>query len=133
MNHSDCVIRKQLGKVAAAATLVLMGAVNLSKILLGTEYAGRWLSAPEVYFVAPIPMLTGIVAIALMRALGTERHSKPFCFVLSLFWLGMAGLGITMWPYVVPPSITIWDAAAPERCQIFMLVGVAVTLPLIPA
>jgi len=48
-----------------------------------------------------------------------------------LFFLGMAGLGVTMWPYVVPPGVTIWDAAAPERSQIFMLIGVAITLPLI--
>jgi cytochrome d ubiquinol oxidase subunit II len=31
----------------------------------------------------------------------------------------------------VPPGVTIWDAAAPERSQIFMLVGVAITMPLI--
>ena len=45
----------------------------------------------------------------------------------------MAGLGVTIWPYVVPPDVTIWDAAAPERSQIFMLVGVAITMPLIIA
>ena len=43
----------------------------------------------------------------------------------------MSGLGVTIWPYAVPEALTIWDAAAPERSQIFMLVGVAITLPLI--
>lgn len=80
---------------------------------------------------APVPVLTGLVALALLRALSAERHSKPFWLSLLLFFLGMAGLGFTMWPYVVPPGLTIWDAAAPERSQVFMLVGVAVTLPLI--
>ena len=45
----------------------------------------------------------------------------------------MAGLGVSMWPYVVPDSITIWEAAAPESSQIFMLVGVAVIMPMILA
>ena len=52
---------------------------------------------------------------------------------LAVFGLGMAGLGISMWPYVVPQTVTIWDAAAPERSQVFMLVGVAIIMPIILA
>ena len=47
--------------------------------------------------------------------------------------LGMIGLGISMWPYVVPDSVTIWQAAAPERSQVFMLIGVAIVMPIILA
>ena len=36
-----------------------------------------------------------------------------------------------MYPYIVPQSITIWQAAAPENSQLFMLFGVAVLIPLI--
>ena len=50
---------------------------------------------------------------------------------IALFLLGMAGLGVTMWPDIVPGSIDIWEAAAPERSQVFMLIGVAITMPLI--
>ena len=45
----------------------------------------------------------------------------------------MAGLGITIWPYAVPNALTIWDAAAPVRSQAFMLVGVAIIMPVILA
>ncbi len=38
-----------------------------------------------------------------------------------------------MWPYIVPQSVTIWQAAAPEKSQIFMLFGVAVMIPIILA
>ncbi len=124
---------RKLAKRAAWATLLLMGAVSIYNLGVRPEYADRWLSAPEIYFAAPVPILTGIVALALLRALSVERHSKPFWLGLALFFLGMAGLGVTMWPYVVPPSLTIWDVAAPERSQIFMLVGVAITMPLIIA
>ena len=124
---------RRLAKKAALATFVLMGAVSLYNLVLNSEYAARWLTEPEIYFAAPVPILTAIVAAALLRSLSVSRHSKPFWLAIALFFLGMAGLGVTMWPYVVPPGLTIWDAAAPERSQVFMLVGVAITMPLIIA
>ena len=124
---------RKLALRAGLATLVLMGAVSVYNVLLNAEYAARWLTAPEIYFAAPVPILTAIVAVSLLRAVTKERNSKPFWLALLLFFLGMAGLGVTIWPNVVPPDVTIWDAAAPERSQIFMLVGVAITMPLIIA
>lgn len=120
-----------LAKIAGVATVLLMGAVSLANIQLDPVYAARWLTAPEIYFIWPVPLATGIIAILLWRALSTERHSKPFWLSLALFLFGMAGVGVTIWPFVVPEALTIWDAAAPERSQIFMLIGVAITLPLI--
>ncbi|WP_120077106.1 cytochrome d ubiquinol oxidase subunit II [Aurantiacibacter odishensis] len=122
---------RKLALRAGAITLVLMGAVSVYNVLLNAEYAERWLTAPEIYFAAPVPILTAIVAVSLLRAVTKERNSKPFWLALLLFFLGMAGLGVTIWPNVVPPDVTIWDAAAPERSQVFMLVGVAITMPLI--
>ncbi len=116
-----------------AATIVLMGAVSLYNITLNADYAERWLSAPEIYYVAPVPILTAIVAVSMLRAILKDRNSKPFWLGIALFFLGMSGLGVTIWPYAVPEALTIWDAAAPYRSQAFMLVGVALTLPLIIA
>jgi cytochrome d ubiquinol oxidase subunit II len=118
---------------AALATIVLMGAVSLYNITLNPEYAAHWLTAPEIYFVAPVPVVTALVALALIRLIRGTGNSSPFWLGIALFFLGMSGLGVTIWPNVVPPTITIWDAAAPERSQEFMLVGVALTLPLIIA
>ncbi|TIX49681.1 cytochrome d ubiquinol oxidase subunit II [Alteraurantiacibacter aquimixticola] len=119
-----------LAKKSALATAALMGAVSLYNVALRPEYAERWLTAPEVYWLAPVPIATGLVAILLWRAIG-RGESSPFWYALGLFLLGMAGLGATIWPNVVPPDVTIWDAAAPHRSQVFMLVGVAITMPLI--
>jgi cytochrome d ubiquinol oxidase subunit II len=116
---------------AGIATIVLMGAVSLYNITLNAEYAAHWLSAPQIYWVAPVPLVTAIIAVSMLRAITRDPNSKPFWLALALFFLGMSGLGVTIWPYVVPPGLTIWDAAAPERSQIFMLVGVAITMPLI--
>ena len=124
---------RKLALRSALATIVLMGAVSLYNVFLNAEYAERWLTAPEIYFAAPVPILTAIIALSMIQAIRKARNSKPFWLSIALFFFGMAGLGVTMWPYVVPPGVTIWDAAAPERSQVFMLIGVAITLPLIIA
>jgi cytochrome d ubiquinol oxidase subunit II len=124
---------RKLAIRSGAATIVLMGAVSLYNIFLNPEYAERWLSAPTIYFLAPVPILTGIVALSMLHAILNSRNSKPFWLGIALFFLGMSGLGVTIWPYAVPESVTIWEAAAPYRSQAFMLVGVALTLPLIIA
>ncbi len=122
---------RRLAIWAGGATIALMGAVSLYNIALNEEYASHWLTAPQIYWVAPVPIVTAIVSLSLLHGILKARNSKPFWLAIALFFLGMSGLGITIWPYVVPPGITIWDAAAPERSQIFMLVGVGLTMPLI--
>lgn len=122
---------RKLAIWAGGATIVLMGAVSLYNIALNSEYAAHWLAAPQIYWVAPVPIVTAVVSLSLLHGILKARNSKPFWLAIALFFLGMSGLGVTIWPYVVPPGLTIWDAAAPERSQIFMLIGVAITMPLI--
>ena len=57
----------------------------------------------------------------------------PFLAALALFVLSYIGLGISFYPYIVPPSITIWAAAAPDTSLKFLLVGAVVLVPLILA
>ncbi len=121
---------RKMAMRAALATVVLMGAVSLYNLLLRPEYADRWLTAPELWFVLPVPVIAAFLAIALLRSI-PKAERAPFWLSLGLFLMGMAGLGVTIWPNVVPPDVTIWDAAAPESSQLFMLVGVAITMPLI--
>ncbi|HWL19533.1 MAG TPA: cytochrome d ubiquinol oxidase subunit II, partial [Bradyrhizobium sp.] len=79
----------------------------------------------------PVPLAVGGVAALLLRSLIRKQDSLPFFLSLALFALSYAGLGISMYPYIVPQSITIWQAASPANSQIFMLVGVSVLIPLI--
>jgi cytochrome d ubiquinol oxidase subunit II len=131
LDGAEQVHARKLAIWAGGATIVLMGAVSLYNIALNEEYAAHWLAAPQIYWVAPVPIVTAVVSLSLLHGILNDRNSKPFGLAIALFFLGMTGLGVTIWPYVVPPGLTIWDAAAPERSQIFMLVGVAITMPLI--
>jgi cytochrome bd ubiquinol oxidase subunit II len=123
----------RLAMRAGIATLLLMVAVSLATPFLLGRYWDRWFDWPQILFTSQVPLLTAITAFALYRAVKKKRRYRPFVLSLLLFLLGMIGLGVSIWPYVVPDSITIWDAAAPERSQSFMLVGTLVIMPIILA
>jgi cytochrome bd ubiquinol oxidase subunit II len=120
-------------RLAAMATLALMVAVSLATPFLAAQYFQRWFAVPLLWYLVPVPVVTGLVAVMLLKGLGERRAARSFLLALALFVLGAIGLGVSMWPYVVPQSITIWQAAAPERSQVFMLIGVALVMPLILA
>jgi cytochrome d ubiquinol oxidase subunit II len=113
------------------AMLGAIGAVSLATPLLQMQYAERWFAWPNIVLTAPVPIAVAVVAILLMRSLASKQDYRPFFLSLTLFALSYAGLGISMWPYIVPRSITIWQAASPESSQIFMLFGVAALVPVI--
>jgi cytochrome d ubiquinol oxidase subunit II len=71
------------------------------------------------------------VTLILWRAIEARRDVLPFLASIALFLLGYLGLVISSYPYIVPPSLTIWDTAAAPSSQIFMLIGTVFLLPII--
>ena len=113
------------------AMLGAIGAVSIATPFLHIQYTQRWFAWPNIILTAPVPIAVAGVTVLLLRSLANKRDYQPFFLTLALFALSYAGLGISMYPYIVPQSITIWQAASPENSQIFMLFGVAVLVPLI--
>ena len=113
------------------AMIAAMGAVSLATPFLHMEYANRWFAWPNIILTAPVPIAVASVTVLLLRSLANRQDYRPFFLTLALFGLSYAGLGISMWPYIVPRSITIWQAASPENSLIFMLFGVAILIPMI--
>ena len=93
--------------------------------------AARWFSTPNIYFLWPVPLVTASLAFYAWRWLKSGREVLPFFATIGLFLLGFLGLVISSYPYLVPPSLTIWDTAAAPTSQMFMLIGTLVLLPLI--
>jgi cytochrome d ubiquinol oxidase subunit II len=113
------------------AMLGAIGAVSIATPFLHVQYTHRWFSWPNIIFTAPVPIAVAGVTVLLLRSLENKWDYQPFFLSLAQFALSYAGLGISMYPYIVPQSITIWQAAAPENSLVFLLVGVAVLIPLI--
>jgi cytochrome d ubiquinol oxidase subunit II len=113
------------------AMLIAIGVVSIATPFLHVQYAQRWFAWPNVLLTAPVPIAVAAVTLLLLRSLAAKQDYRPFFLSLLLFALSYAGLGISMWPYIVPQSITIWQAASPANSQLFMLVGVSILVPLI--
>lgn len=123
----------RLAKWLAVGTILCMGLVSAATPFLHAAYYQRWFAWPQVLFTAQVPLLVGLVSAGLLVSLSRRRDVWPFLLSLALFALGLAGLGISMFPYVVPGAITIHQAAAPPSSLWFMLVGAAVLIPVILA
>ena len=113
------------------ATLVAIGAVSLHMLFLSAPFRARWLVLPGAAGAAIVPILVLLVAWRFHRALDRQEHVTPFLCALAVFLLAYVGLGISTWPHIVPPDITIWQAATAPASQMFLLLGAAVLIPLI--
>ena len=119
--------------ITGLATLALIGAVSLWTPLMNAQFMARWFAWPALLYTAPVPLLVALAALVLFAGLARGRDASPFLAALVLFVLSYIGLGISFYPYIVPPSITIWSAAAPDASLGFLLVGAVVLVPLILA
>jgi cytochrome d ubiquinol oxidase subunit II len=120
-----------LAWAAGAGTLALIGLVSLITPFLEPVYLHRWFDMPNVFFTIWVPVLLLIAAYVFARGLREGRDRWPFLAALAMFVLSFVGLGISFYPYIVPPSLTIWQAAAPAASLIFLLAGALVLVPMI--
>jgi len=125
---------RKLAHVLGIATLAFIVVVSLTMPFLQEGFYRRWFTLPNMLYAAPVPALVALLAWRFFAALGRpSSHAMPFLCALGLFLLSYAGLGISLWPNIVPPDVTIWDAATARSSQLFLLVGALVLIPIILA
>ncbi len=121
-------------KVSRAALWGILAFVLLVSVwtpLTNARIAARWFTFPNYLYFAPVPLLTALLAWLIWDSLRRGREVIPFLATMGLFFLSFTGLIISLWPYVAPPSITLWDAAAAPMSQQFLMVGTMFLLPVI--
>jgi cytochrome d ubiquinol oxidase subunit II len=118
-------------RVGLVGVLAFIAMVSLWTPFLDQRIAARWFGWPNIALLAPVPLVTAALAWWLWISLRRGRDVAPFLAALGLFAMCYLGLGISIFPYVVPPSITLWDAAAAPQSQAFLLVGTLFLLPVI--
>jgi cytochrome d ubiquinol oxidase subunit II len=100
---------------------------------LDAAFAARWFSWPNFALLSPVPLLVVLIALGLFRSLAAGRERMPFLMAILLFLISYVGIAISVYPYIVPRAITVWQAAAPDTSLLFLLVGTAVLIPIILA
>ncbi|NTV11710.1 MAG: cytochrome d ubiquinol oxidase subunit II [Zoogloea sp.] len=129
----------------ARASLWLTGlgiaAVSVATPLVSEAIFDKWFSVPNIFLLAPIPLITVVLFViedvVLHRlpaglAQGRERWARvPFGLTVVIFLLAFHGLAYSLFPWLVPLRMDIWQAAAAPGSLMFILVGVIIVLPLI--
>ena len=80
----------------------------------------RWLERPYLFVFPAIGVIAALVAAESVRS---RRDGVPFCMVALIFTAAFGTLAISFWPYMIPFSITIEEAAAPHSSLAFMFWG----------
>jgi cytochrome d ubiquinol oxidase subunit II len=121
----------QVARPFALLLLAAIVAVSIWTPLRHPDVAARWFSFPNIVLLAPVPLLVVVAIAVLLRSLKHAPFRIPFLMALALVYLGYTGLAISIWPHIVPPGITIWEAASAPSSQGFALVGTLFILPFI--
>lgn len=121
----------RFAKWLALGTLGFIGVVSLLTPFQDAAYFQRWFTLPGSIFSVLVPSLVLLLSWLLFSGLTKQKEVQPFLASLGIFVLSFIGIIISFYPNIVPPSLTIVEAAAPDASLKFALVGTLVLVPLI--
>jgi cytochrome d ubiquinol oxidase subunit II len=122
---------KLLARNLSWVLLLFIGAISLWTPLALERVAERWFTWPNIVWFMPVPLLVALAMLGLWRALRGTKDSAAFVYTLALIVLGYSGLGISLWPNIIPPGVSIYAAAGPLQSLGFALVGALLIVPMI--
>ena len=125
---------RRYARICFLGTLAAVGIVSIWTPLMDHGIAQRWFSWPDIAFLAPVPVLTALVAVLEWRAIGNRNSDLgPFAYAVLLFILSYIGIAISLFPLIVPYHYSLWEASSSPDTQIFLGVGTLFLLPVILA
>jgi cytochrome d ubiquinol oxidase subunit II len=122
---------RRQGRVCLTGVVAAIAVVSIWTPIMSSAVAVRWFAWPNIALFAPVPVLSGVIALGTWRSLGSKTEVAPFFGAIGLFVLSYAGMAISLYPMIVPYQLTLWEAASSPRTQAFLLVGTLFLLPVI--
>ena len=110
---------------------VFLGIVSISMPIMNAGVRDLWFTLPNFCYLLPVPLVTAALFIFIWRDLHKGVENRPFFLSIGVFLMGYLGLGISLWPWLVPFAVTFRQAAAAASSQSFLLVGTLVILPVV--
>jgi cytochrome d ubiquinol oxidase subunit II len=121
----------RLTRILAFILLAVTVGVSIWTPLLSKQIAERWFTLPNILWLSPIPILVTSFFYKLQKSLHDKANTSPFIYSLGMVFLGYFGLGVSIWPNIIPPNISIYAASSPPSSQSFALIGALIIIPLI--
>ena len=122
---------RRVARLALFGVAAFVVMVSVWTPLLHEHIAARWFSWPNVALLAPVPLITFALAVWLWRGLTRGGEATPFVAAMGLFAMSYLGLTVSLFPYIVPHRVTLWDAASAPEAQAFLLIGTLFLIPII--
>ena len=120
-------------KISAVTTFIGAVYLTITTPIFSESARDRLFDAPLVYIFALIPLLGALLIFLLLKSLFSEQETRPFVWTLLLFLLSFIGLGLVVFPYIIPTQITIYQAAASPSSLVFMIVFIGFLIPIMLA
>jgi cytochrome d ubiquinol oxidase subunit II len=123
---------RQYRNARLAACWMLVAAIGISiwTPLRHAYVAERWFAWPNFFYIALLPLAAFLSFLMLMRSLARRQERAPFFWSLAIFLFSFIGLAISLYPYIVPTTVTLGEAAASPKTLVFMLTGIGMLIPL---
>ncbi|PNS09471.1 cytochrome d ubiquinol oxidase subunit II [Solilutibacter silvestris] len=131
---TDGMLQERMYALMKPLTFILLGVIMVVSAwtALGQPtVAQRWFTGHNLLYFLPVPLLVLVSVWGIFRAVDMRIEAAPFRLALLLLFLGYTGFIISIWPNIIPPSLTIWEASATHSSQLFSLVGTVIILPII--
>ncbi|PWK60818.1 cytochrome d ubiquinol oxidase subunit II [Roseicyclus mahoneyensis] len=125
------------GRESLWGVILGIGAVSLATPMVSTRIFDKWLTFPEIFYLAPLPILSGLLILWLWRMLRAMPYAEdrrswlPFAAATALFTLAYLGMAYSFYPYVVPDRLTIYEAASAPESLFIILIGACFVVPVI--
>ena len=110
---------------------LFMVMVSISMPMMNSTIRTIWFSTPNFFILLPIPMITAVMFGFVWRDLHTGMEQRPFLLSIGIFVTAYIGIGVSLWPWLVPFQITFTQAAAAPESQSLLLIGTVVMLPVV--
>ena len=120
-------------KLSAYTTMIGAILITITTPIFYISTRERLFSAPLVYIFALIPILGISLVVFLLRSIEERRERRPFVLTILLFLLTFFGLGLIVFPYIIPTKITIYQAAAAPSSLVFMIIFIGFLIPIMLA
>ena len=120
-------------RISAVTTFIGAVYLTITTPIFYESARERLFAQPLVYIFVLIPLLGTLLVFLLLRSLYLEQERTPFIWTILLFLLSFLGLGLIIFPYIIPTQITIYQAAASPSSLVFMIIFVGFLIPIMLA
>jgi len=125
---------RKIASYISIYVLFFTGCISLFSPLINNYIYQRWFNFDHIFIIGWLPILMIACFFFLYKNLlnlNSKNDHWPFLLTITIFSLCCLGLLFSIWPYIVPYEVTIWEGATSSRAQSFLLIGAVIVVPVI--